>query len=128
MNKNTFSSHYENTDNSTNKIIKNNSIENTNEKTIKKANSINNIDYYLSNTCRANRNSNYSLVSTISQTNKKNNYKKAQSFTKENEIKNNFSLLNKNCSYLLNWLLDLQLSSYYKNFLDNDIYDINKLI
>ena len=68
------------------------------------------------------------MVSTISQTNKKKNYKKAQSFTKENEIKMNFSQINKDCSYLLNWLLNLQLSSYYKNFLDNEIYDINRLV
>ena len=128
LNRNTFSSHYENTDNSTNKIIKNNnSIDNTNEK-INKKNYLNNNDLYFNNTYKTNRNSYNSITSTISQTNKKKNYKKAQSFTKENEIKNNFSQINKNCSYLLNWLMNIQLSSYYKNFLDNEIYDINKLV
>ena len=131
INRNTLSSHYENTDNSTNKMINNNSIENTN--TNKKCSSIiqyskknNEINY--SNNYRTNRNSFNSMISTISQTNKKRNYKKAQSFTKENEIKNNFTQINKDCSFLLNWLIKLNLSNYYKNFLDNEIYDINKLI
>ena len=120
--RNTCSSHFENTDNSINKIVNNNnSIENTDD-TKKKNN-----NFYYSNIYR-NRNSLNSMVSTISQTNKEKNYKKAQSFTKENEIKMNFSQINKDCSYLLNWLLNLQLSSYYKNFLDNEIYDINRLI
>jgi hypothetical protein len=84
LNRNTFSSHYENTDNSTNKIIKNNnSIDNTNEK-INKKNYLNNNDLYFNNTYKTNRNSYNSITSTISQTNKKKNYKKAQSFTKEN--------------------------------------------
>ena len=131
INRNTLSSHYENTDNSTNKMINNNSIDNTN--TNKKCSSIiqyskknNEINY--SNNYRTNRNSFNSMISTISQTNKKRNYKKAQSFTKENEIKNNFTQINKDCSFLLNWLIKLNLSNYYKNFLDNEIYDINKLI
>ena len=129
FNRNTFSSHYENTDNSTNKMVNNNSIENTNKKysSIIQYSKKNN-DIIYNNTFRTNRNSVNSMTSTISQTNKKKNYKKAQSFTKENEIKNDFSQINKNCSFLLNWLLKLNLSSYYKNFLDNDIYDINKLI
>ena len=129
FNRNTFSSHYENTDNSTNKMINNNSIENTNKKyssIIQCSKKSNEIIY--SNAYRANRNSVNSIASTISQTNKKRNYKKAQSFTKENEIKNDFAQINKDCSFLLNWLLKLNLSSYYKNFLDNDIYDITKLI
>ena len=132
-NRNTCSSHYENTDNSTNKNINNNhSLENTNDKLNKKSSIIQygkiNNDIFLTNTYKTNRNSINSMGSTISQTNKKRNYKKAQSFTKENEIKNDFYQLNKNCSYLLNWLINIQLSSYYKNFLDNEIYDINKLI
>ena len=129
FNRNTFSSHYENTDNSTNKMINNNSIENTNKKfsSIIQYSKKNNELIY-SNAYRANRNSVNSIASTISQTNKKKNYKKAQSFTKENEIKNDFAQINKDCSFLLNWLLKLNLSSYYKNFLDHDIYDITKLI
>ena len=133
-NKNTCSSHYENTDNSTYKIINNNnhSLENTNEKMNKKSPIIHystkNNDFTYSNIFKTNRNSINSMGSTISQTNKKKNYKKAQSYTKENEIKNDFIQLNKNCSFLLTWLINIQLSSYYKNFLDNEIYDINKLV
>ena len=144
-NKNTCSSHYDNTDNSTYKINNNNinnyhslenENENTNEKINKKSSIVqysgnkNNIynDFTYNNTFKTNRNSINSVGSTISQTNKKKNYKKAQSYTKENEIKNDFNQLNKNCSFLLNWLINIQLSSYYKNFLDNEIYDINKLI
>ena len=131
--RNTCSSHYENTNNSTNKNINNNhSLENTNDKLNKKSSIIQygkiSNDIFFTNTYKTNRNSINSMGSTISQTNKKRNYKKAQSFTKENEIKNDFNQLNKNCSFLLNWLINIQLSLYYKNFLDNEIYDINKLI
>ena len=129
LNRNTISSHYENTDNSTNKAPNNNSIENTTKKNslLNQYNKKNNEINY-NNIHRTNRNSVNSMMSTISQTNKKRNYKKAQSFTKENEIKNDFAQINKDCSFLLNWLIKLNLSNYYKNFLDNDIYDINKLI
>ena len=133
-NRHTCSSHYENTDNSTNKLIPNsNSLENTDEKMNKKSSSIIqygkiNNEFNLNSTYKTNRNSFNSIVSTISQTNKKRNYKKAKNFTKNNEIKINFSQINKNCSFLLNWLINLQLSSYYKNFLDSEIYDINKLV
>ena len=63
-----------------------------------------------------------SAMSTISQTNKKNN--------KKNDIKINidYNELNQNCSFLLKWLIDIGLSDYYENFLNNKIYDINKLI
>ena len=131
-NRHNCSSHYENTDNSTNKLVLNsNSLENTNEKINKKSSSIiqyGKINNDFSNTYKTNRNSLNSMVSTVSQTNKKKNYKNAQNFTKENEIKNNFSQINKNCSFLLNWLMNLKLSSYYKNFLDSEIYDINRLV
>lgn len=128
-----FSQQNENTDNSIYKINNNNnSIENINfyDKSNKKYSSISKYGKTeLSNTNRTNRNSFNSIVSTISQTNKKKrNYKKAQSFSKENETKNNFAQINKNCSFLLNWLINIQLSSYYKNFIDNEIYDINRLI
>ena len=125
--RNTCSSHYDNTDNSINKMNNNNSIENTYDKKNNTKTESKNNEFNFSNIYR-NRNSLNSMISTISQTNKKKNYKKAQSFTKENEIKMNFSQINKDCSYLLNWLLNLQLSSYYKNFLDNEIYDINRLV
>ena len=128
-----YSQQNENTDNSTYKIVNNNnSIENINfyDKSNKKYSSISKYGKTdFSNTNKTNRNSFNSIVSTISQTNKKKrNYKKAQSFSKENEAKNNFSQINKNCSFLLNWLINIQLSSYYKNFIDNEIYDINRLI
>ena len=133
-NNNNFSSHYDNTDNSTNKMINyNNSNENTNEKTNKKNFSLSqyekkNNDYNFNSIYRTNRDSLNSMLSTIYQTNKKRNYKKAKSFTKEKKLKNSFAKINKDCSYLLNWLINLQLSTYYKNFLDNEIYDINRLI
>ena len=127
-----YSQQNENTDNSTYKIVNNNnSIENINfyDKSNKKYSSISKYGKTdFSNTNRTYRNSFNSIVSTISQTNKKKrNYKKAQSFSKENE-KNNLARINKNCSFLLNWLINIQLSSYYKNFIDNEIYDINRLI
>lgn len=127
-----YSQQNENIDNSTYKIVNNNnSIENINfyDKSNKKYSSMSKYGKTdISNTNRTYRNSFNSIVSTISQTNKKKrNYKKAQSFSKENE-KNNFARINKNCSFLLNWLINIQLSSYYKNFIDNEIYDINRLI
>ena len=58
-----------------------------------------------------------SANSTLSQTNQK-----------KNEININYNELNQNCSYLLRWLINIGLSDYYENFLNNQIYDINKLI
>lgn len=132
--KNNYSTHYENTDNSTSKLVNyNNSNENTNEKTNKKYSAISqyekkNNDYNFSSLYKANRDSLNSMLSTIYQTNKKRNYKKAKSFTKEKKLQKSFVQINKDCSYLLSWLINLQLSSYYKNFLDNEIYDIKRMI
>ena len=83
LNRNTFSSHYENTDNSTNKNIKNNnSIDNTNEK-INKKNYLNNNDLYFNNTYKTNRNSYNSITSTISQTNNKKIIKRPKALQKK---------------------------------------------
>ena len=98
--KNTILSHYDYTENSTFRIIKN---ENDNEKKMSKKISQHN-----------------SAISTLSQTNKKNN---------KNEIENiDYNKINNNCSYLLKWLIDIGLSDYYENFLNNKIFDINRLI
>ena len=98
--KNTILSHYDYTENSTFRIIKN---ENDNEKKMSKKISQHN-----------------SAISTLSQTNKKNN---------KNEIENiDYNEINNNCSYLLKWLIDIGLSDYYENFLNNKIFDINRLI
>ena len=98
--KNTILSHYDYTENSTFRIIKN---ENDNEKKMSKKISQHN-----------------SAISTLSQTNKKNN---------KNEIENiGYNEINNNCSYLLKWLIDIGLSDYYENFLNNKIFDINRLI
>ena len=85
-------------------------------------------DYTNNSTLKINNNkiskkisSQNSAMSTISQTNKKNN--------KKNDIENiDYNELNHNCSFLLKWLIDIGLSDYYENFLNNKIYDINKLI
>ena len=96
----TILSHYDYTENSTFRIIKN---ENDNEKKMSKKISQHN-----------------SAISTLSQTNKKNN---------KNEIENiDYNEINNNCSYLLKWLIDIGLSDYYENFLNNKIFDINRLI
>ena len=92
--RNTISSHNEYTENSTFKII-------NNEKKINKKISTYN-----------------SAMSTLSQTNKKNN----------NDEIINYNEINQNCSFLLKWLIDIGLSDYYENFLNNKIYDINRLI
>ena len=92
--RNTISSHNEYTENSTFKII-------NNEKKINKKISTYN-----------------SAMSTISQTNKKNN----------NDEIINYNEINQNCSFLLKWLIDIGLSDYYENFLNNKIYDINRLV
>ena len=92
--RNTISSHNEYTENSTFKII-------NNEKKINKKISTYN-----------------SAMSTLSQTNKKNN----------NDEIINYNEINQNCSFLLKWLKDIGLSDYYENFLNNKIYDINRLI
>ena len=98
--KNTILSHYDYTENSTFRIIKN---ENDNEKKMSKKISQHN-----------------SAISTLSQTNKKNN---------KNEIENiDYNEINNNCSYLLKWLIDIGLSDYYENFLNNKIFDVNRLI
>ena len=98
--KNTILSHYDYTENSTFRIIKN---EYDNEKKMSKKISQHN-----------------SAMSTLSQTNKKNN---------KNEIENiDYNEINNNCSYLLKWLIDIGLSDYYENFLNNKIFDINRLI
>ncbi len=98
--KNTILSHYDYTENSTFRIIKN---EIDNEKKMSKKISQHN-----------------SAISTLSQTNKKNN---------KNEIENiDYNEINNNCSYLLKWLIDIGLSDYYENFLNNKIFDINRLI
>ena len=94
--KNTISSHNDYTDNSTIKI--------NNHKKIKKISSQN------------------SAMSTLSQTNRKNNKKS------DIEINIDYNELNQNCSFLLKWLIELGLSDYYENFLNNKIYDINRLI
>lgn len=47
-----------------------------------------------------------------------------------------FNLINKNlgeytesnCSYLKNWLMNIQLDNYYNNFIDNNIFDILYLV
>ena len=100
--KNTLSSHYAYTENSTFKIINNGN--NTERGLNKKISSYN------------------SAMSTLSQTNKKNNKKK------EDDFNINYSEINNNCSYLLKWLIDIGLSDYYDNFLNNKIYDINRLV
>ena len=92
--RNTILSHNEYTENSTFKII-------NNEKKIN-----NKISTY------------NSAMSTLSQTNKKNN----------NDEIINYNEINQNCSFLLKWLIDIGLSDYYENFLNNKIYDINRLI
>ena len=92
--RNTILSHNEYTENSTFKII-------NNEKKINKKISTYN-----------------SAMSTLSQTNKKNN----------NDEIINYNEINQNCSFLLKWLIDIGLSDYYENFLNNKIYDINRLI
>ena len=96
--KNTISSHNDYTENSTFKII--NKEKRKNQKIL----------------------SYNSAMSTLSQTYKKYNKKNEE----ENDI--NYSEINNNCSYLLKWLIDIDLSYYYENFLNNKIYDINKLV
>ena len=99
--KNTIISNCNYTENSTFRIINN---ENDNEKKISNKISSHN-----------------SAVSTLSQTNKKHN--------KKSEIENiDYNEINNNCSYLLKWLIDIGLSDYYENFLNNRIFDINRLI
>ena len=95
--RNTISSHNEYTENSTFKII------NNEKKTDRKISAYN------------------SAISTLSQTNKKNN-------RIENDEIINYKEINQNCSFLLKWLIDIGLSDYYENFLNNKIYDINRLI
>jgi hypothetical protein len=95
--RNTISSHNEYTENSTFKII------NNEKKTDRKISAYN------------------SAISTLSQTNKKNN-------RIENDEIINYNEINQNCSFLLKWLIDIGLSDYYENFLNNKIYDINRLI
>ena len=106
--KNTISSHYDYTENSTFKILNNennyNTDNNEEKKTSKKISS------------------HISAMSTLSQTNQK--YNKII----ENENNINYKEINNNCSYLLKWLIEIGLSDYYENFLNNKIYDINKLI
>ena len=109
--KNTISSHYNYTENSTFKILNktndndNNNTDNNEEKKINKKIS-----------------SHISAMSTLSQTNQK--YNKII----ENDTNINYNEINTNCSYLLKWLIEIGLSDYYENFLNNKIYDINKLI
>ena len=101
--KNTISSHLDYTENSTFKILNN---DNTNlEKKVNKK--------FISQN---------SAMSTLSQTNKKNQNKI------EREINTNYNEINKNCSFLLKWLINIGLSDYYENFLNNEIYNINKLV
>ena len=95
--RNTISSHNDYTENSTFKII------NNEKKTNKKISTYN------------------SVMSTLSQTNKKNN-------KNDNDEIINYNEINQNCSFLLKWLIDIGLSDYYENFLNNKIYDINRLI
>ena len=95
--RNTISSHNEYTENSIFKII------NNEKKTDRKISAYN------------------SAISTLSQTNKKNN-------RIENDEIINYNEINQNCSFLLKWLIDIGLSDYYENFLNNKIYDINRLI
>ena len=106
--KNTISSHYDYTENSTFKILNNennyNTDNNEEKKTSKKISS------------------HISAMSTLSQTNQKYNT------IIENENNINYKEINNNCSYLLKWLIEIGLSDYYENFLNNKIYDINKLI
>ena len=87
-------------------------------------------DYTNNSTLKINNNkkskkisSQNSASSTLPQTNRKNNNKNS-----DLEINIDYNELNKNCSYLLKWLIDIGLSDYYENFLNNKIYDINKLI
>ena len=99
--RNTISSHYDYTENSTFKIINN---ENNDEKKLDKKISTYN-----------------SAMSTLSQTNKK--------FNKKNEIENiDYNEINNNCSYLLKWLIEIGLADYYENFLNNKIYDVKRLV
>ena len=95
--RNTISSHNEYTENSAFKIV------NNEKKTDRKISAYN------------------SAISTLSQTNKKNN-------RIENDEIINYNEINQNCSFLLKWLIDIGLSDYYENFLNNKIYDINRLI
>ena len=109
--KNTISSHYDYTENSTFKIL-NNENNNTN----------NNTDINEEKKTSKKISSHISAMSTLSQTNQK--YNKII----ENENNINYKEINYNCSYLLKWLIEIGLSDYYENFLNNKIYDINKLI
>ena len=109
--KNTISSHYDYTENSTFKIL-NNENNNTN----------NNTDINEEKKTSKKISSHISAMSTLSQTNQK--YNKII----ENENNINYKEINNNCSYLLKWLIEIGLSDYYENFLNNKIYDINKLI
>ena len=109
--KNTISSHYDYTENSTFKILNN---ENNNTD--------NNTDNNEEKKTSKKISSHISAMSTLSQTNQK--YNKII----ENENNINYKEINYNCSYLLKWLIEIGLSDYYENFLNNKIYDINKLI
>ena len=109
--KNTISSHYDYTENSTFKILNN---ENNNTD--------NNTDNNEEKKTSKKISSHISAMSTLSQTNQK--YNKII----ENENNINYKEINNNCSYLLKWLIEIGLSDYYENFLNNKIYDINKLI
>ena len=108
--KNTISSHYDYTENSTFKILNN---ENNNN---------NNTDNNEEKKTSKKISSHISAMSTLSQTNQKYNT------IIENENNINYKEINNNCSYLLKWLIEIGLSDYYENFLNNKIYDINKLI
>ena len=110
--KNTISSHYDYTENSTFKILNNENNNNTD----------NNTDNNEEKKTSKKISSHISAMSTLSQTNQK--YNKII----ENENNINYKEINYNCSYLLKWLIEIGLSDYYENFLNNKIYDINKLI
>ena len=110
--KNTISSHYDYTENSTFKILNNENNNNTD----------NNTDNNEEKKTSKKISSHISAMSTLSQTNQK--YNKII----ENENNINYKEINNNCSYLLKWLIEIGLSDYYENFLNNKIYDINKLI
>ena len=88
------------------------------------ANKINNHNF--ADTC-LNKNTNYnSYLSTLSQSNKPKHSNSPKNLKKNKDLL--LLNINQHCSYLLNWLMEIQLSRYYKNFLENEIYDIHLVI
>ena len=108
--------------------------ENDNTEKISKNNSMNNTikNSYISNTNTNNNiinNTSFNVLNKDTLSNNE-NYTNVLS-NKKKSIKNtdiNDSQMIKSCVELKNWLDNIELSIYFENFIENDIYDINILI